>query len=146
MRRGAPPAGCTGWGSGAPSFRTPLFVPSLFAPLSFSILPACAALMLPLEHMHSHVFPCALTYPQSLKFNRHRSPSLTQTHPKIEKNENFRASGVQNRARRRVTVLYSLRRRPQRLRPHQHTRTHTHTSDGMPHSERHPSCPHPSPI
>ena len=88
MRRGVPPAGCTGlvltgWGSGAP----------LFAPLSFSILPACAALMLPLEHMHSHVFPCALTYPQSLKFNRHRSPSLTQTHPKIEKNENFRASG-----------------------------------------------------
>lgn len=51
MRRGAPPAGCTGWGSGAP----------LFAPLSFSILPACATLMLPLEHMRSHVFPWALT-------------------------------------------------------------------------------------
>lgn len=52
-----------------------------------------AALMLPLEHMRSHVFPWALTYPQSLKFNRHHPLSLTQTHPKIEKNENFRASG-----------------------------------------------------
>ncbi|GEM_PF-2025797 len=52
MRRGAAPlVGFAGWGSGAP----------LFAPLSFSILPACAALMLPLEHMRSHVFPRALT-------------------------------------------------------------------------------------
>lgn len=40
--------------------------PRLFTPLSFSILPPHASparplLMLPLEHMRSHVFPWALT-------------------------------------------------------------------------------------
>lgn len=47
-----PPAGFTGWGSGAPPFCTfPLRVSSIRA----------SALMLPLERMISHVFPWALT-------------------------------------------------------------------------------------
>lgn len=59
MRRGAPPAGFTGWGSGAPFFRASAFVSRLFAPLPFRFCPH--ALTLPLEHMRSHVFPWALT-------------------------------------------------------------------------------------
>ena len=42
-------------------FAPPLFVPRLFAALPFSVLPSYSALMLPLEHMSSHVFPRALT-------------------------------------------------------------------------------------
>lgn len=65
-----------------------------------------------------------------------RSNPKASTHLKIEKNENMRAPAAQNRARLPATVLYSLMRRPQRLRPHQHIRIHAHTSDGMPLSER----------
>ena len=56
MRRGAPPAGCTGWGSGAPPFYASVFFDS--APHAS---PAHPLLMLPLEHMISHVFTGALT-------------------------------------------------------------------------------------
>lgn len=65
-----------------------------------------------------------------------RSNPKASTHLKIEKNENMRAPAAQNRARLPATVLYSLRRRPQRSRPHQHIRIHAHTSDGMPLSKR----------
>ena len=65
-----------GWGSGTPFFRAPAFY--------------AFALILPLERMISHVFPWALTYPQSPEFERHHPPSPTQ---KIENNENLRAPG-----------------------------------------------------
>lgn len=80
MRRGAPPTGCTGWGSGAP-----LFVPSLFAPRFFWRCPHAPTRTHALSRvpMGSHLTPIAQIQPASLAL----------THPKIEKNENFRASG-----------------------------------------------------
>ena len=53
-------------------------VPRFFAPPLFVPLPSCFALMLPLERMISHVFPWALTQPQSPDFFRHTPPPPTQ--------------------------------------------------------------------
>jgi len=53
-------------------------VPRFFAPPLFVPLPSCFALIVPLERMISHVFPWALTYPQSPEFDRHHPPSPTQ--------------------------------------------------------------------
>ena len=102
MRRGAAPQLVLLAGGVAPVFCALPFCtstfyllrPHLFAPLPFSILPPCLA-RTPPPHaptrthelsrvpMGSHLTPIAQIQPASLAL----------THPKIEKNENFRASG-----------------------------------------------------
>ena len=85
MRRGAPPAGFTGWGSGAPLFRAFAFCASVFFDSARVRCPHAPTRTHALSRvpMGSHLTPIAQIQPASLAL----------THPKIEKNENFRASG-----------------------------------------------------